>query len=44
MVNHGFATGALFLIAGFMIARRGTDRIADYGGVQRWRRCWPGCS
>jgi NADH-quinone oxidoreductase subunit M len=34
MVNHGFATGALFLIAGFMIARRRSQRIADYGGVQ----------
>src|ERR1700761_4084245 len=35
MVNHGFATGALLLLAGFMIARRGSDRIADYGGVQK---------
>jgi NADH-quinone oxidoreductase subunit M len=35
MVNHGFATGALFLIAGFMIARRKSQRIADYGGVQK---------
>ncbi len=34
MVNHGFATGALFLIAGFMIARRRSQLIADYGGVQ----------
>jgi len=34
MVNHGFATGALFLIAGFLISRRGSQRIADYGGVQ----------
>jgi len=35
MVNHGFATGALFLLAGFMIARRRSQRIADYGGVQK---------
>jgi NADH-quinone oxidoreductase subunit M len=35
MVNHGFATGALFLIAGFMIVRRGSDKISDYGGVQK---------
>jgi NADH-quinone oxidoreductase subunit M len=35
MVNHGFATGALFLIAGFMIARRRSQMIADYGGVQK---------
>jgi NADH-quinone oxidoreductase subunit M len=34
MVNHGFATGALLLLAGFMIVRRGSDQIADYGGVQ----------
>jgi NADH-quinone oxidoreductase subunit M len=34
MVNHGFATGALFLIAGFMIARRQSNLINDYGGVQ----------
>ncbi|MFE1167745.1 NADH-quinone oxidoreductase subunit M [Nocardiopsis sp. NPDC058789] len=35
MVNHGFATGALFLIVGFLIARRGSARIEDYGGVQK---------
>ena len=33
MVNHAFATGALFLVAGFMIVRRRSQRIADYGGV-----------
>ena len=35
MVNHGFATGALFILVGFLITRRGTDRIADFGGVQK---------
>src|SRR5579863_4359042 len=35
MVNHGFATGALFLLAGFLIVRRGSDRIEDFGGVQK---------
>ncbi|MFC9088061.1 NADH-quinone oxidoreductase subunit M [Nocardiopsis dassonvillei] len=35
MVNHGFATGALFLVVGFLIARRGSALISDYGGVQR---------
>jgi NADH-quinone oxidoreductase subunit M len=35
MVNHGFATGALFMIAGFMIVRRRSQQIADYGGVQK---------
>ncbi len=35
MVNHGFSTAALFLAAGMFIARYGTSRIADYGGLQR---------
>jgi NADH-quinone oxidoreductase subunit M len=35
MVNHGFSTGALFLIAGFLIARRGSSRIDAFGGVQK---------
>jgi NADH-quinone oxidoreductase subunit M len=35
MVNHGFSTGALFLIAGFMITRRESARIDAYGGVQK---------
>jgi NADH-quinone oxidoreductase subunit M len=35
MVNHGMSTAALFLIAGFLISRRGSRLIADYGGVQR---------
>ncbi len=33
MVNHGFVTGALFLIIGFLVARRHSQRIPDYGGV-----------
>ena len=35
MVNHGFSTGALFLVAGFLIARRGSARIDAFGGVQK---------
>jgi len=35
MVNHAFATGALFILAGFLISRRGSDRIEDFGGVQQ---------
>ncbi|OHV04942.1 NADH-quinone oxidoreductase subunit M [Mycobacterium talmoniae] len=35
MVNHGLSTAAVFLIAGFLISRRGTRAIADYGGVQK---------
>jgi NADH-quinone oxidoreductase subunit M len=34
MVNHAFITGALFILVGFLISRRGSDRIADFGGVQ----------
>lgn len=35
MVNHGISTAALFLVAGFLVSRRGSRVIADYGGVQR---------
>ncbi len=34
MVNAGFATGALFILAGFLVARRNSHLISDYGGVQ----------
>ncbi|MQA33645.1 NADH-quinone oxidoreductase subunit M [Modestobacter roseus] len=33
MVNHGIATGLLFLVVGMLITRGGSRRIADYGGV-----------
>jgi NADH-quinone oxidoreductase subunit M len=35
MVNHGISTAALFLVAGFLVSRRGTRVIAHYGGVQK---------
>jgi NADH-quinone oxidoreductase subunit M len=35
MVNHGFSTAALFLIAGWMMMRRGSSTITDFGGLQR---------
>ena len=35
MLNHGLSTAAVFLIAGFLMSRRGTRSIADYGGVQK---------
>ncbi len=35
MVNHGFSTAALFLIAGMLIARRSSSKIDDFGGLQR---------
>ena len=35
MVNHGFSTAALFLVAGWMVARRNSSQIEDFGGLQR---------
>lgn len=35
MVNHGIATAALMLIAGFLVSQRATGIITAYGGVQR---------
>jgi NADH-quinone oxidoreductase subunit M len=35
MVNHGIATAALFLIAGFVVKRRGSALISDFGGVEK---------
>jgi NADH-quinone oxidoreductase subunit M len=33
MLNHGFSTGALFLIVGMLYERRHTRMIADFGGL-----------
>ena len=35
MVNHGFSTAALFLVIGFLISRRGSAVVTDFGGVQK---------
>jgi NADH-quinone oxidoreductase subunit M len=35
MVNHGFSTGALFLLAGFLYSRRRSRLISDYGGINQ---------
>jgi NADH-quinone oxidoreductase subunit M len=35
MFNHGLSTGLLFLVSGFLIARRGSRFISDFGGVQK---------
>lgn len=35
MFNHGFSTAALFLVAGWMIVRRKSSTISDFGGLQR---------
>jgi NADH-quinone oxidoreductase subunit M len=34
MFNHGLSTGLLFLVTGFLITRRGSRLIPDFGGVQ----------
>ena len=35
MFNHGLSTAALFLVAGFLISRRGSALIRDFGGVEK---------
>ncbi|MFH5822024.1 NADH-quinone oxidoreductase subunit M [Georgenia sp. AZ-5] len=35
MVAHGVSTAALFLVAGFLTRRGGTQQIPAYGGMQR---------
>jgi len=35
MVNHGLSVGALFLVVGFLISRRNSSLISDFGGMAR---------
>jgi NADH-quinone oxidoreductase subunit M len=35
MLNHGFSTGALFLIVGMLYERRHTRLIEDFGGISK---------
>ena len=35
MFNHGLSTAALFLIAGFLVRRRNSAMIEDFGGVEK---------
>src|SRR5215213_2314183 len=35
MLNHGLSTAALFVVAGYLIRRRGSRDIHAYGGVER---------
>ncbi len=35
MVNHGLSTGALFLVVGFLAARRKSATISDFGGAAK---------
>src|SRR4051794_3518099 len=36
MVNHGLATGLLFIVVGMLIARGRSRSVGDYGGVARF--------
>jgi NADH-quinone oxidoreductase subunit M len=33
MVNHGLATGLLFLVVGMLVTRRGSNLVGDFGGA-----------
>ncbi len=35
MFNHGLSTAALFLVTGFLIKRRGSQLISDFGGAEK---------
>jgi NADH-quinone oxidoreductase subunit M len=35
MFNHGLSTAAMFLLAGFLISRRGSAMVDDFGGVEK---------
>src|SRR5690606_527193 len=35
MFNHGLSTAALFLVTGYLIQRRGSALISDFGGVEK---------
>ncbi|HET7326724.1 MAG TPA: NADH-quinone oxidoreductase subunit M [Nocardioidaceae bacterium] len=35
MFNHGLSTAALFLVTGFLISRRGSKLISDFGGAEK---------
>ncbi len=43
MVNHGFSTGALFILAGFLYQRRHTYEIAKYSGLAKVIPVYSGC-
>jgi NADH-quinone oxidoreductase subunit M len=33
MLNHGLATGLLFLVVGMLVGRRGSAQVSDFGGA-----------
>jgi NADH-quinone oxidoreductase subunit M len=36
MLNHGLATGLLFLVVGMLVARRGSALVTDFGGAGKY--------
>jgi NADH-quinone oxidoreductase subunit M len=36
MVNHGLATGLLFLVVGMLVSRRGSALVGDFGGAGKF--------
>jgi NADH-quinone oxidoreductase subunit M len=36
MVNHGLATGLLFLVVGMLVTRRGSAQVGDFGGAGKY--------
>jgi NADH-quinone oxidoreductase subunit M len=36
MLNHGLATGLLFLVVGMLVARRGSALVGDFGGAGKY--------
>jgi NADH-quinone oxidoreductase subunit M len=43
MVNHGLSTGALFLIVGMLVQRRGSAHVKDFGGAAKLVPVLAGC-
>ena len=43
MVNHGLSTGALFLIVGMLVQRRGSANVRDFGGAAKLVPVLAGC-
>jgi NADH-quinone oxidoreductase subunit M len=36
MLNHGLATGLLFLVVGMLVTRRGSAMVGDFGGAGKY--------
>ena len=43
MLNHGLSTGALFLIVGMLVQRRGSANVRDFGGAAKLVPLLAGC-